>query len=148
MIGWRVGWVVGPPEAITDIALVAISDVVVPVGIAQPGVAAALDAPDAAEDVARAVAQWEHRRDVLVAELEGLPLRKPSGGWSALLDAGAMGSTGRVASNRLLERAGIAATSMEHWGSAEADRFLRLVFSNEPVERLRGLGERVRRALT
>lgn len=51
MIGWRIGWVVGPPAILADIALVEISDICVPVGIAQPGAAAALEAPDAARDL-------------------------------------------------------------------------------------------------
>lgn len=147
MIGWRVGWIVGPPEIMNDIGLVGISDVVVPVGIAQPGVAAALNAPDSDADVAAAVAQWQKRRDVLVAELAGLPLRPAAGGWSMLLDAGAMGHTGERAAGLLLEKGRIAATPMVNWGMRNGPQFIRLVFSNEPEARLRGIGERVRRAL-
>lgn len=147
MIGWRVGWVVGPAQAVADIGLVEISDLCVPVGIAQPGAAAALEAPDSAEDVARAVAEWQRRRDVLAAELEGLPVRQAAGGWSLLLDAGALGVSGQQASERLLDRGGIAATPMANWGQVHAGQYVRLVFSNEPVERLRGAGDRVRRAL-
>jgi hypothetical protein len=36
---------------------------------------------------------------------------------------------------------------MVNWGSERSDRYVRFVFSNEPAERLRGIGERVRRAL-
>lgn len=36
---------------------------------------------------------------------------------------------------------------MTHWGRKNAAQFVRIVFSNEPVERLRGLGERFGRAL-
>lgn len=147
MIGWRVGWVVGPAEAVRRVGLAAISDVVVPVGIAQPAVAAALSAPDASADLAAAVAEWERRHDLIVQELAGLPVRPAAGGWSLLLDAGELGLTGAGASERLLERGAIAATPMANWGERTGERMLRLVFSNEPVERLRGIGERVRRAL-
>jgi aspartate/methionine/tyrosine aminotransferase len=41
----------------------------------------------------------------------------------------------------------VAATPMRGWGGAVADRHVRFVFSNEPVERLTMLGARVRRAL-
>ena len=68
MIGWRVGWVVGPSTLMHDVALVSMCDVVVPVGIAQPAVAAALSAPDSNTDVAYAVTEWERRRDVIVDE--------------------------------------------------------------------------------
>lgn len=147
MIGWRVGWVVGPADVMDDIGLVAISDVVVPVGIAQPAVAAALTAPDADDDLAAAVAEWQRRRDVVVAELAGLPVRPAAGGWSLLVDAGVLGLSGEEASARLLERGRIAATPMVHWGPRHGERHVRFVYSNEPVERLVGLGERVRRAL-
>jgi hypothetical protein len=36
---------------------------------------------------------------------------------------------------------------MRDWGDRNGDRFVRLVFSNEPVERLMTLGARLRRAL-
>ncbi len=145
MIGWRVGWVVGPAGVMREIGLVSISDVVVPVGIAQSAAAAALGEPP--EDVQNAVAIWEARRDLIVTELEGLPLRKPAGSWSMLLDAGALGMTGSEASGRLFERGQVAATAMDNWGVVNGAQFLRLVFSNEPVERLAGLGERFRHSL-
>jgi hypothetical protein len=42
----------------------------------------------------------------------------------------------------------VAATPMTVWGDTVAPDYLRLVFSNEPVERLELLGERLRAALT
>jgi aspartate/methionine/tyrosine aminotransferase len=147
MIGWRVGWVVGPSEIMSDIGLANISDVVVPVGIAQPAAVAVLRAPDSEADIAAAVAQWQRRRDVIVAELAGLPLRPAAGGWSMLLDTRAMGHTGESAARLLLEKGRIAATPMMNWGIRNGPQFVRLVFSNEPEARLFGLGERVKRAL-
>lgn len=147
MIGWRVGWVVGPRDVLADVGHAHIGDTVVASGIAQAGVAAALEAPDAEQDLAAAVAEWQRRRDVLAEELAGLPVRCPAGGWSMLLDCGELGWTGEEASVLLLERAAIAATPMTGWGVVNGRQFLRFVFSNEPVERLRGVGERVRRGL-
>jgi aspartate/methionine/tyrosine aminotransferase len=147
MIGWRIGWVVGPAPIIDDIGLLAICDVVVPVGIAQPGAAAALAASDSDSDVAAAVVEWKRRRDVIVEELSGLPLRKAAGGWSLLLDVGKLGHTGEQASALLMEKGHIASTPMANWGVENGPQFVRFVFSNEPVERLRGIGARVRRAL-
>ena len=145
MIGWRVGWVVGPPDILSDIGLVSISNVVCPVGIAQAAAVAALAAP--AADLVAAVAEWQRRRDVIVGECEGLPLLRAEGGWSLLLDVAALGWDSATASRRLMEQGRIAATAMVNWGSGRSDRYVRFVFSNEPVERLRGIGERVRRAL-
>ena len=70
----------------------------------------------------------------------------PHGGWSLLIDTVALGIAPEDASQRLFERGRIAATPMLGWGGAE-DRYVRFVFANEPVDRLRGIGARVREAL-
>lgn len=145
MIGWRVGWIVAPEALVPDLALVGMGNVVVPVGIAQEAVAAALEAGDA--DVAQATAELERRRDLLLAELEDLPVMRPAGGWSLLIDAEPLGHTGASLSQLLLAHAGIAATPMDGWGEVNGARFLRFVFANEPIARLRGIGARIRAAL-
>ncbi len=145
MIGWRVGWVVGPPAILADIGLVGMANVVCQVGIAMDGVAAALEAPE--DDVLAAIAEWQRRRDRMLAELDGLPVVPPAGGWSMLLDCAPFGLTGAEASERLLRRAGIAATPMAGWGLPDTSRYLRFVFANESAERLAGLGDRLRSAL-
>jgi N-succinyldiaminopimelate aminotransferase len=127
------------------VGLVGMANVVCQVGIAMPGVAAALEAPLC--DVATAVSEWQRRRDVLLDELRGLPVIPPHGGWSMLLDCAPLGFSGAEASERLFEKARIAATPMGGWGSPECKRYLRFVYANEPCERLLGLGERLRLAL-
>lgn len=145
MIGWRVGWVVGPPGLVADVARVSISNVVCQTGIAMGAVAAAIEDPD--DGLERCVAAWQRRRDVLLEELAGFTVIPPHGGWSLLVDVSPLGLDGAAAARRLLELGGVVATPMTHWGSAGAARYLRLVYSNEPVERLRGVGARMRRAL-
>ena len=145
MIGWRVGWVVGPERLIPDVGLVGMANVVCQVGIAMAGVAAALEAP--AIDVSDAVAEWERRRDSLLSELDGFEVIPPHGGWSLLLDCHPLGMSGAEASERLLRKAKIAATPMSGWGSQDAARYLRFVFANEPRARLTGAGARIREAL-
>jgi aspartate/methionine/tyrosine aminotransferase len=143
MIGWRVGWVAGPATILADIARVHLYNVVSPTGIAQSGAVAALNQPPA--DLAAAVAEWERRRDALMLALGGFPLMSAAGGWSMLLDVRAMGHDSFTASRLLLERGRVAATPMRDWGEVNGDRFVRLVFSNEPVARLGELGDRLRR---
>ena len=145
MIGWRVGWVVGPREIMDDIARVHIYNAVTATGIAQKGALAALQTPDA--DLERCVTEWERRRDVVTEQLAGFRTIPAAGGWSQLLDVGALGLDSFSASQRLLERGRVAATPMCHWGERVADGYLRLVFSNEPAERLAELGGRVEQAL-
>ncbi len=145
MIGWRVGWVYGPRVVMTDIALAHIYNTATATGIAQAGAIAALDEPEA--EFARCVSIWEERRDVMTRELARYKMVPAAGGWSQLLDVGALGFDSMTASRLLLERGRVAATPMRHWGDLNGDRFVRFVFGNEPVERLRGLGERTLRAL-
>ena len=68
---------------------------------------------------------------------------RPAGTWSLLLDVAALGYDCVEVSDRLLEQK-VAATLMRGWGGEIADRHVRFVFSNEPVERLALLGARVR----
>jgi aspartate/methionine/tyrosine aminotransferase len=120
--------------------------VVCQVGIAQQAVAVALDHPHSAADVASATAEWQRRRDVVLAQLRGLPVMRPSGGWSLLVDTAAMGIEPQDASDRLLRMGRVAATPMSGWGPS-ADRYLRLVYANETTDRLATLRARVDDAL-
>ncbi len=143
MIGWRVGWIVGPKKIINDISLVSLTNVACQVGIAMPGAAAALLSPN--DGIAEATAEWKIRRDYILSELSDLPVVRPDGGWSLLIDTTALGMSPDVASKRLFDHGKIAATPMIGWGSeAIADRYLRFVFANEPVDRLADIRERLR----
>jgi aspartate/methionine/tyrosine aminotransferase len=146
MIGWRVGWVVGPAAVLADIKLVGLTNVVCQVGIAQAAVAAALAAPGAADDVAAAAAIWQRRCETVLEQLAGYPAIRPHGGWSLLIDTRPLGLTPGEASQRLFDRGKVAATPMDGWGPSGAN-YLRLVFANEPAERLADLGDRFRRTL-
>jgi aspartate/methionine/tyrosine aminotransferase len=145
MIGWRTGWVVGPAEVMGEVAKAHIYNVVTATGIAQAGAIAALGAP--ASDLERCVAEWQRRRDAVMDALRGWPVMHAAGGWSLLLDVAGLGYGSAEASRLLLERGNVAATPMREWGVVNGDRFVRLVFSNEPVVRLEELRARVGRAL-
>ncbi|MGE5689086.1 MAG: pyridoxal phosphate-dependent aminotransferase [Pseudomonadota bacterium] len=144
MIAWRVGWVVAPGGLVNDVSRVQIYNGLVPSGFAQIGTRVALELAD--DGLGAANAEWQRRRDETLRQLEGLPVTRPSGTWALLLDVAALGLDCVEVSNRLLEEK-VAATPMRGWGGAVADRHVRFVFSNEPVERLALLGDRVQRAL-
>jgi aspartate/methionine/tyrosine aminotransferase len=142
MIGWRIGWIVGP-QAVMDGAVWTHTYVnVTPTGIGQAGAEAALRAP--AGDVEAAVAQWRRRRDAVLDQLVGWPVVAPAGGWSLLIDTESFGVPPTRASELLLAEARIAATPMTGWAGPVADRHIRFVFGNEPVDRLLTIGERIR----
>jgi aspartate/methionine/tyrosine aminotransferase len=144
MIAWRVGWVVAPAELTDLVRRAQIYNGLVASGFAQIGTRAALEQGD--DDVAAACAEWQRRRDEMLRQLEGLPVVRPHGAWAALLDCERLGVDPAELSRRLLEQR-VAATPMSGWGGEVAARRLRFVFSNEPVERLSLLGDRMRAAL-
>jgi len=144
MIAWRIGWVVAPGDLVNDVSRVHIYNGLVPSGFNQIGTRVALSLED--DGLSAANAEWERRRDETLRQLEGLPTVRPAGSWSLLLDVAALGLDCMDVSERLLEQK-VAATPMRGWGDEVADRHVRFVFSNEPVERLATLGARVRAAL-
>jgi aspartate/methionine/tyrosine aminotransferase len=144
MIAWRTGWVVAPGELVNDVSSVQIYNGLVPPGFNQIGARVALGLPD--DYVHAANAEYVRRRDETMRQLDGLPAVRPSGTWSLLLDVAALDLDCVEVSNRLLDEK-VAATPMRGWGGEIGDRHVRFVFSNEPVERLATLGDRVHRAL-
>jgi aspartate/methionine/tyrosine aminotransferase len=145
MIAWRIGWVVAPGELVNDVSRVHIYNGLVAGGHNQIGARVALGLAD--DGLEAANAEWQRRRDETLRQLDGVSAVKPAGAWSLLLDVAALGLDCIEVSDRLLEQK-VAATPMRGWGGPVADRHVRFVFSNEPVERLALLGDRVRRALS
>jgi aspartate/methionine/tyrosine aminotransferase len=144
MIAWRIGWIVAPGDLVNDVSRVHIYHGLVPSGFNQLGTRVALTRAD--DGLEAANAEWQRRRDETLRQLDGLPAVRPAGSWSLLLDVAALGLDCADVSDALL-REKVAATPMRGWGGDVADRHVRFVFSNEPVERLATLGERVRAAL-
>jgi aspartate/methionine/tyrosine aminotransferase len=145
MIGWRVGWVVGPAAIVADVARVSITNVVCQTGIAMGAVARAIE--DSNDGIAESAIELEARRDLILQELADFTVIPPHGGWSLLVDVSPLGIDGPTASSLLLERGRIAATAMVNWGGAHCANYVRLVYSNESLDRLHDIGERFRRAL-
>ena len=141
MIGWRVGWIAGPEATVTDAGWVHVYNTTCPVSIARRAGAAVLRGDQG--HVADCVAELERRRDTMLAGLAGWPLVKPAGGWSLLLDVVSLGFEPEEASRILLEDAQIAATGMRGWGDEVAARYVRFVYSAEPVARLEEIPDRL-----
>jgi aspartate/methionine/tyrosine aminotransferase len=144
MIAWRIGWIVAPGDLVNDVSRVHIYNGLVPSGFNQIGTRVALELSD--DGLADANAEWQRRRDETLRQLDGLPVVPPAGTWSLLLDVAALGLDCMEVSDRLLEHK-VAATPMRGWGGEVAARHVRFVFSNEPVDRLATLGERVHAGL-
>jgi aspartate/methionine/tyrosine aminotransferase len=141
MIGWRVGWVAGPESTVTDVDWAHVYNTTCPVSIARRAAAAVLRGDQG--HVADCVVELERRRDTMLEGLPGWPFVKPTGGWSLLLDVASLGFEPEEASQLLLEESQIAATGMRGWGDEVAERYVRFVFSAEPVQRLEEIPERL-----
>jgi aspartate/methionine/tyrosine aminotransferase len=141
MIGWRVGWVCGPAETIADVGWTHVYNTTTPVGIARAAATAVLRGDQG--HVADCIAELERRRDTMLALLPEWPFVRPGGGWSLLLDVAELGFEAPEASRLLLAESSIAATAMVGWGGPVAERYVRFVYSAEPVERLEELPERL-----
>jgi aspartate/methionine/tyrosine aminotransferase len=128
-----------------DITRAHLFNVVTPVSLTQRAAGEALRTPDG--DAEAAVDEWQRRRDVVLEQLAAYDAVPAAGGWSLLVDVSALGLTAREAAARLLEHGKVAATPMDGWGELNGAQHVRVVFANEPVERLSGLGERFAAAL-
>jgi len=141
MIGWRVGWVAGPADTMTDAGWAHVYNTTMPVAISRFAATAVLRGDQS--HVAECVAELARRRDTMLSGLSDWPFVSPSGGWSLLLDVASLGFEPAEASRILLDEAKIAATAMTGWGDEVAGRYVRFVFSAEPVERLQTIPDRV-----
>jgi N-succinyldiaminopimelate aminotransferase len=141
MIGWRVGWVAGPAETITDVGWTHVYNTTTPVSIARAAASAVLRGNQ--DHVADCVTELERRRDVMLDGLPEWPFVRPGGGWSMLLDVSVLGFSAPEASRILLDEAAIAATAMVGWGGPVAEKYVRFVYSAEPVEELETIPERL-----
>jgi aspartate/methionine/tyrosine aminotransferase len=141
MIGWRVGWIAGPEPVVRDAGWVHVYNTTGTVSVARRAAEAVLRGPQ--DHVAECTAELQRRRDAIFAALPDLPLVRPAGGWSLLLEVARLGLEPEEASRILMEESGVAATGMTGWGGDVAGRYVRFVYSAEPVERLGELGERL-----
>jgi aspartate/methionine/tyrosine aminotransferase len=147
MMGWRIGWAVGPRELLKPVHDVHIFNTIMPSGLAQAGATAALRGSQ--EGVAASVARYERNRDVLVEGLSaiaGLRVVVPEGGYYCLANISALGVPSTTFCQQLLAEEEVAITPMVAWGSDTfGHQHVRFIFTNEPEERLREAAGRIAR---
>jgi aspartate/methionine/tyrosine aminotransferase len=134
MIGWRVGWIAGPRGLVSDAGWVHVYNTTGAVSVSRRAAEAVLRGPQS--HVAQATAELQRRRDTILAAVPGSV--RPAGGWSLLVAA-----DDPVATSAAMLSAGVAATPMVGWGDSVAARYVRFVFSAEPVARLQTLADRL-----
>ena len=124
MTGWRIGFVLGPPNVISAIADVQSHATSNPTSFAMVGALVALR--EAEPDVAEMIATYRERRDFLIPrlnELPGVSCRPPAGAFYAfprVAEAFREGRRGSVAwAEALLEEAGVAVVPGAAFGDDE-----------------------------
>jgi aspartate/methionine/tyrosine aminotransferase len=139
MMGWRIGWAMGPRDLMSRVHDVHIFNGIMPSGICQAGAAAALAGPQ--EYVAESVEIYRRNRDVLLEGLRQIPrleIVTPEGGWFFLANVRGFGLSSTEFAERLLEEEDVAVTPMVAWGSDDFGHdHVRFIFANEPEDRLR-----------
>jgi aspartate/methionine/tyrosine aminotransferase len=147
MMGWRIGWVVGPKELLGPVHDVHIFNTIMPGGLAQAGAAAALTGSQ--DEVTASVARYERNRDVLVEglnQIAGLRVVLPEGGYYCLANISALGVSSTTFCQQLLAEEEVATTPMVAWGrDTFGHQHVRFIFTNEPEERLREAVGRIAR---
>ena len=140
MVGWRIGWMVGPENVVVNLAKAHIYNVITPPGANQNGALTALQ--ESSNSFKTVLEEWEKRRDIVGEQLKHYSMIPAAGGWSQLLDVSNLGMDAKAAAKQLYHMGKVAVTPMNHWGLQNGSQFIRIVFSNESVERLSTLGER------
>ena len=110
MTGWRLGWLVVPPELFRPLERLAQNLFIAPPTISQLG---ALEAFDCTEELDANVAAYAERREILVAGLAEAGINRiapPDGAFYVYADVSHLGMDSPTLCGRWLEEIGVAAT--------------------------------------
>ncbi|HEX5414988.1 MAG TPA: pyridoxal phosphate-dependent aminotransferase [Chloroflexota bacterium] len=148
MTGWRLGYGIMPTDFVASISRLVTNSVSCTATFVQRAGVAALDGSQ--DDVARMVAEFRRRRDVIVEGLNAIPgLRcaMPAGAFYAFPYVGDVGMDCRAFADYLLNDAGVATLSGTSFGSF-GEGYLRLSYATsiENIQKaLDRIGSAVRR---
>jgi aspartate/methionine/tyrosine aminotransferase len=147
MTGWRLGYAICPEPLAERVALLLTHSVGCTATFTQHAGLEALTGPQ--EPVDAVVAEYERRRDVLVAglnEIPGVTCRLPQGAFYVFPNVMAFDRTSDGLANYLLEEAGVAVLPGTAFGTG-GEGYLRLCFANS-MARLRAAVTRIAEALS
>ena len=146
MTGWRLGWMVTPPEYAEYVNRIAQNTLICAPNFVQSGGVAALEeATDTLDDVRDT---YRERRDYLVDAVEDWGMSMgytPGGAYYLLIDVSELPGDAFDAADFFLEEAGVAVTPGPDFGSNARD-CLRVSYANS-AEQLEKASERIQKAL-
>jgi aspartate/methionine/tyrosine aminotransferase len=130
MTGWRLGFGIMPEPLAERVGLLLTHSIGCTATFTQLAGLEGLTGPQ--DQVEAVMAEYQRRRDVLVAGLNGIPgvsCRVPQGAFYAFPNVSAFGQTSDWMANYLLEEAGVAVLPGTAFGEA-GEGYLRLCFAN------------------
>ena len=149
MTGWRLGWLVAPPEAVPALERMAQNFFLAPPTLAQHAALAAFE-PDTLELLEQRRQELGRRRALLLERLPALGVRvcgQPRGAFYLYLDVSAITDDSFAFCQRLLEQTHVALTPGLDFGEQhQPERYVRLAYA-APLDRLEQALDRIGRFL-
>ncbi len=132
MTGWRLGWMVLPPELVAPVEKLAQNLYICPSTLAQHAALACFE-PDSIAEYERRRLAFRQRRDFIVPALQRLGLEvpvAPDGAFYAWFDCTRFSPDSWDFCFEMMRRAHVALTPGRDFGPAQAARFVRLSFAS------------------
>lgn len=149
MTGWRLGWMVLPPELVAPVEKLAQNLYICPSTLAQHAALACFE-PESIAEYERRRLEFRRRRDFVVPALQRLGLEVPvvpDGAFYAWADVGRYSASSWDFCFEMMERAHVALTPGRDFGPAWAERYLRLSFASSMAQ-LQTAVQRLQRELS
>lgn len=150
MTGWRLGWLVVPPELVAPLERLAGNLFICASSVAQQAALACFE-PDTLVEYERRRAEFQRRRDVIAPGLDALGLTvpvRPDGAFYVYADCSRFAADSWDFCFDVMRETGVVLVPGKDFGTAEPRRYFRLSYANnidnlqEALERLRGYLER------
>ena len=148
MTGWRLGWLVAPPQLVRRIETLAQNLFISPSALAQHAAIACFE-PRTLEIVEQRRAELDARRRYLIPALESLGFKVPvvpQGAFYVYVDCSALTSDSFAFARRVLTEAHVAITPGKDFGANEPEKHLRIAYT-QPIARLEEAVARIRKLL-
>ena len=136
MTGWRLGWMVLPPELVAPVEKLAQNLYICASSVAQHAALACFE-PESSAEYERRRAEFRRRRDFIVPALRQLGLDvpvPPDGAFYVWFDCSRHSASSWDFCFDLMDRAHVALTPGRDFGPAQAERFVRLSFASSMAQ--------------
>jgi aspartate/methionine/tyrosine aminotransferase len=137
MTGWRLGWLVAPPNYVREVEKLAQNLFISPPTLAQHAALACFE-PRTIDIVEARRRELDERRRFLIPALESLGFKVPvvpQGAFYIYADSSALAPDSFPLARRILTEAGVAVTPGKDFGHHEPEKHIRIAYT-QPVARL------------